>query len=445
MLSNFEKWRAFMSGIPSPDCYINFGFYYLIAAALQRRCWVGPDHQKLFPNQYVILVGEPGLGKGLVINQINNILRYHKLENPSNRPQQINGAKHDAIEDAVGESNYEKATIRKSIEKPLLIPVAADSTTYEALVTAMARSTRGISYRAWSDQLQKHVTEAYLHCSLCFCLEEISSLFRKKSEDTVQFTIKTYDCGDYEKDTKTQDQDVIKRSCLNLIGGTTPTFVAKTFDDHILNDGFSSRVWWILATSNRFNTLNIPELTEEQKQYQKDIIDHVKKLTQIYGHIGYEPDALEYLTDWWQNVHPKNKPNVSPKLIPYYARKNIHVQKLAMAHHFGEDADINENKQPLRKISLQSCKSAMAMLDDAEHTMHLALSFEGQNPLAIVGKKILRLLKNAGPYSTKDLQAEFWDDCKTTDMNEILDFLAKQGKIELFEPTPTTKKWKLKE
>lgn len=436
-MTNIQKWNAFMSGIPSPQSYIDFGFYYLIAASLQRRVWIGPDHQQLFPNVYIILVGEPGVGKGLVINQVSQILKYHKLE------QTVNGhaVKSDAMDDAVNEANYNNATKRKSIDKPLLIPVAADATTFEALTNAMARSTRGISYRAWEESLQKHVSKAYLHCSLCFCLEEISSLFRKKGENVVHFLIKTYDCGDYEYDTKTQGTDVIKRSCLNLFGGTTPSFVESTFDDRLLNDGYSSRNWFIFEAANRFNVLSIPDLTPEQQQHRKDIIDHVKKLTYLYGQVKFAPDAWEFLNNWWKN--DAKRANTSPKLAPYYARKNIHAQKMAMAMHFGEDAEMDENKAPKNAITLECCKMALARLEEIEMKMHLALSFEGNNPLAVVSKKLIKFIRVAGPQTTKELQAQFWDDVTTQQLNEIIEFLVKTNKLSLDETATGTKLWKL--
>src|SRR5437899_153738 len=82
MPSNYEKWRIFMDWCISPDCYIDFSFYNMIAAALQRRVWTGPKHSPLFANHYTILVGEPGVGKGLPIKEVTKIIKYHKLQDP---------------------------------------------------------------------------------------------------------------------------------------------------------------------------------------------------------------------------------------------------------------------------------------------------------------------------------------------------------------------------
>ena len=437
-MTNYDKWNSYMSGVSSPQSYIDFGFYYLIAASLQRRVWTGPDQKRLYPNQYVTLVGEPGLGKGLVIEPVSYMLRYHKLE--------INGQQKTTVDNsldhALAESNYERATKIKSPEKPLLFPVAADATTYEALVTALARATRGISYKVYDDTLQKFTSKAYLHCSLAFCLEEISSLFRRKTEDTVNLLIKMYDCGDYEKETKTQGIDFVKQGCLNFLGGTTPSFMEATFNDHLLNDGYSSRCWFIYESANRFNTLTIPTLTEEQKQYRVDLLAHIKKLSYLYGHIDFEQDAWNWLENWYKNIHPKTRPNTSPKLIPYYARKNIHVQKMAIAVHCAEDAEMNEDKSPKNKIKLASCQRAMHLLDDAELRAHYALSFNGNNPLAVVSKKMIKFLRANGPQTGRDLHTQVWDDVRGHEFNEIIDYLTRNRTIELTEEN-NVKRWKL--
>ena len=81
MTSNLERWRYYCSTIISPESYIDWGFYYAISAALQRRVWRGQiDGRPLFNNLYTIFTADPGVGKGLVITEINKLLRYFKLE-----------------------------------------------------------------------------------------------------------------------------------------------------------------------------------------------------------------------------------------------------------------------------------------------------------------------------------------------------------------------------
>src|ERR1700678_3984880 len=77
-MTNFEKWRAYTSDLSSPDSYIDWSWRFVISSSLQRRVWFGSDHMPLFPNMYVILVGEAGIGKGIVIGPATELLKHHK-------------------------------------------------------------------------------------------------------------------------------------------------------------------------------------------------------------------------------------------------------------------------------------------------------------------------------------------------------------------------------
>lgn len=448
-MTNFEKWRLYTEGLVSPDNYINFGFYSLIAACLQRRVWIGPDHAPLYPNLYVILVGEPGVGKGLVVKQINKVLTHHKLQQDntdqvklfsklSNLDRQVaeEVLKEDfknAQEAEYGEKVNDKTL--KMIDKPLLFPMAADSTTYEALVRALAKSIRRKNVLKYDDEKKQEVSKIYTHSSLTFCLEEISSLLRRKTEDVVHFIIQTYDCGDYTYDTKNNGRDRIKNCCVNFLGGTTPGFMQKTFDDQLLTEGFASRVFFIYAARNRKTTLWIPDLTQEQQDAYNDILNHIKELSSLYGRVRMDSETSEFLEQWWIDSQ-KSRSNVSYKLNPYYARKNIHVIKLAMAIHFAESTEMHIRKESFEK--------AIQLLKVEEKKMHYALGLESGNPLAIPTKKILKYLETLGHKTKKELLAEFWNDLPRglNDLDEILSYLWTVGKIEKF-PIPESEscKW----
>lgn len=429
-LSNFEKWRDFTNGLISPDSYINFGWFYLVSAALQRRVFCGAKHKPIFPNPYTIFVGDPGIGKGLVITEVAKMLKYHKLSDPSERTTVVTGNNIGQI------VNVDRATIEacaqadfyaangdnergpvagkryQATEKPLLLPVAADATSYEALVMAMSRSLRMKNYNEYDEKLGRNITKIYTHSSLCFCLEEISSLFRSKSHDVANFLLTAYDCGDYKKDTKTQGTDRIQKCCLSFLGGTTPTFMRRTFNDGLLNEGFASRGWFIFEAKNRKTAMFIPELNDNQKQHEQDLLAHIKKLADLYGQVTYTPEAAIFLDGWWQKAQTE-RPNISEKLLHYYARKQLHVQKLAMALHFSESLEM--------VIGIEECQRAIIMLSKVEKTMHHALVSKADNPYYNIGMKVIKYLEDSLEAKTmKELLARFWEDLPGPDPKESM-------------------------
>lgn len=437
-----------MDGFASPDSYVDFGFYYLIASSLQRRVWAGPEHAPIYGNIYVILTGEPGVGKGLVIKQVANFLKHHKLPDPREKyanakpVTDIDPSTQKAIFEAE-KTDYNNAmkvtnpeadkddSKAKFHEKPLLYPVAADATTYEALVRTMSRSIRFKSVEQHDPKTDKKVIRPYAHSSLCFCLEEISSLFRKRTEDLVHFLIQAYDCGDYEYDTKTQGKDRIKQCCLNFFGGTTPGFMQASFNDSLISEGFSSRTFFIFEAKNRERPFWPPPLSKEQEQNRNNILAHIGKLANLYGPVTFTPEADERLKHWWEveTNYGNKRPNVNLKLAPYYGRKKVHLVKMAMAHHFGDSTDM--------MIGLKSVEYVMNVLAFEEKKMHYCLGLDNANPLARCAVNVQKLIASNGKeFTFSELKAEFWNSLpgtssedRSSSMREILEHLEITGQI----------------
>jgi hypothetical protein len=437
--TNYERWRLYTADFVSPDNYIDWGFYYLISAALQRRVWVGSGPGSIFPNMYTILVGDPAVGKGLVVKQIAEFLKHHRMRDPNadkrlkdNAPtdadraamEEVAKTDYNLAAESEGKSEDKKGKNRQVFEKPLLLPVAADATTYEALVRAFSMSLRRINYKEYNEELKREVMKIYTHSSLCFCLEEISSLFRKNTEDVVHFLLQAYDCGDYEYDTKTQGKDRIKKCCLNFFGGTTPGFMQDIFDDQLLTEGFSSRTFFVFSASNRKSSFWIPDMTREQLAAKQAILEHIEKLTHLYGSIHITPETRQWLQEWWKTAQLQ-RPNTSLKLNAYYGRKNLHVTKLAMALHFGESTEM--------AIPQSTFERSIQILAKEEKNMHLALGIEKSNPLTAPIKKILKYLEVNEAKTFKELLVEFFDALPSgkESLEQIIDYLVMSGKMKL--------------
>lgn len=406
--TNMDRWMYYMKDCTSPRIFIEWGFYSLIASCLQRRVWTGTMRKPLFPNIFTVLTGSPGIGKGLVIKEIAKLLRHHK----------VNPLKTD------NNTIFDMGKFKQNLKSPskadtLLIPVGPESTTFENLVHVMAQSSR-IHWNKGEDGKPKDV---YNHCSLTICLEELSSLFRKHSDDLVNFLLVTYDCGDYIRDTIGRGEDRVESCCFNMLAGTTPSFIKRIFGDELITDGFSSRTFFIHALSNRFSRLRPPEFNELQIEHYNILLEHIKLLGNLYGECKFTPEAIEYLEYWWCNEHPRKRANNSPKLIPYYARKSIHVQKLAMILHFADSTEM--------VVGLDKCQMALSVLEYAEKQMHFAITMDNKNPLHAITKEIYTFLSDNGGATKKDLLLIFGGELPNGESSllECLKYLMTVGKV----------------
>ena len=459
-MTNFDKWKIYTDGLPSPNNYLDWSWFYTISASLQRRVWLGPPHQPCYPNMYCILVGPPGVGKGLAIREVTTFLKHWPLDIYKGNT-------------AIATSDSDKATVEMMAEKavkqanevesqgsnkkqeqyrPLLIPVCADAITYEALVMAVGNSYRCINYVDATDTNDKPKLKIYGHSSLCFVLQELSSLMRKRTNDTVNYLLGLYECPvDYEYSTVTRGKDRVRRGCLNIIAGTTPSFMQSTFDENLIGEGFTSRTFYIYANKNRKNMCWLPALSTEQEQYKKELLEHIKKLTTIYGPVKLEPATMKWMQDWWDDYEQGKlkRSNNALEMVPYYSRKNIHTMKLAMALHFSEDAEQDDYGRPKNPITIETFERAIKILELEERNMHLAIALEGNNPVSKATRKILDLLRLGKKNFVDIYSATFKIVNDRSQLEEVIAFLELTDQItqDLVKDETTQKEivyWRLK-
>lgn len=427
---NFERWSSYTDGLTSPQNYVDWTWRYIISAALQRRVWLPPKSNPCFANMYSILVGKRGVGKGLCISVAKDFLTHWRLEDSIKlaRPN-INGEDKVIAESTietdlkVAKDNEMQATNKQnSFSEPLLIPVAPDAITYESFVETIAESYRRVNYVGFDEKLQKPKLNIYGHSSICLCLPELASLLRKRTEDTVNFMLGLYDCPeDYTYKTKTQGCDRVKRGCLNMLAGTTPEFMQQILNEKLIDQGYGSRTFFIYGHKDRKIAFWLPDITQEQLQHKKELLDHILKLTPLYGEVKLDNDTKSFLESWWQSYYGKWQ-NKSPKLEGYYARKKVHVMKVAMAEHFGESLEMYIPKEIYQK--------AIDILEQEEKNMHLALTMESSNPLSRVANFMLELLNVNGPMNFVDIMVATYHMADRKQITEALDFLKDANQIK---------------
>lgn len=401
-MTNLSRWQFYLKDSTSPDDFIDVSFYYMIAAALQRRCWIGAndakDSKALFANLYIFLTGPPACGKGLIIKPVNELLRYWERD-PTTKLLVPNSDK-----------------LISSDEQPIFaLKPGPDASTYEKLIHKLARSTSSIEHSKG---------KFYLHASVFFALEELSSLFQIGASELPKFLLNGYDCGDYRRETIARGIDQVKRSCISILAGTTTSFLEEIFSESILTDGLSSRCWFVYAFGPRFHRWNMAKTSPEQLVAKQEILDHIKSLIDVYGEVTESPEASEYLRYLWEEDRSKIQVNNDIRLASYYGRKNSHLKKLCMAMLF---SDQTESKV----ITIEIAQAAVKFLDNIERRSHHALTFGGKNPFANVAAKITQYLMSlpVRAATERELLDQFWSDLREPELKEVLKFMSDTKRI----------------
>lgn len=412
----FDSWQKYTEGCTAPQLFIDFSFYFMISAALQRRVWLGEGEAKLYPNIYVVLIGPPGVGKGIAMNPAKSILQSFKKASRLKDADLQNLMKVSSQD----ETNEVIDKIKASEEfSNLLLAAAADATTYESLVQDNAKSITSVKYR------EGEKNRIYSHCSMYFCLAEMGNLFQKDQSRLTNYLQDAYDCGNHRYKTKTKGEDCVFNTCLSLMGGTTPAWLQDSMMEKIIGEGFSSRSFFVYSPTPRFYSFDNISYNTEQIEARKIVVDHVKKLTTAYGGVRFSADAHEYCSDYVTKSLGGIVASSPPDMAPYLSRKPVHIKKLSTILHFSEEVSFD------KEIQLGTVQRAMAILEGVEAMMPYALSFKKRNPLAVPTQKLIRLLQ-ASPaigLHKSAITLMMHDDTTLPELEEILKFLTQTKQV----------------
>lgn len=368
-MTNYEKWCCYTEKLTSPQSFLDFGYYFMISAALQRRVWYY-DSKPLFCNQYIVFVGPPGCGKGLVLGEVADFLRYHKYE------------KGESVRTNIG------------YEKPLLFPLGADSITFEELLADVARSIRRVPVLSPSGES----LPPYAHTSYAFCLEELSSLFKRKTEDVIKFLQNAYDCKNYDYKTKHQGKDLLRNLCVAFIAGTQVDFLKECRSSRLFGQGFASRALWLFESKERFTAFHISGLTQEQQQCRSELLEWLKRLATLYGPIDYEESTASFLEEWW-HAESNRLTKMPFHMQDYAGRKKVIMLKLAGAMHFSENLHST--------VSTATMQRAIDTLAAIEPQMEAGLGLSGRNELHFFTRKLLSWIRTKGTVLFAEIVVEF--------------------------------------
>lgn len=390
-----ERWQILMKNITAPQAWIDFGFYFMIGASLQRRVFYygsGEEGGELFLNPYYCFVGPPGLGKDLVNNVVRSMLTHHKY---------TKGAQ---IKTSTG------------LEYPPILSMGADSETFEELVESIAECVR---------IFPKPDGKNYLHCSYIFVLKELSSLFKRKTEDVVKFLIRAYDCDYYDYLTKHQGKQRLRNLCMSFLAGTQPKFLLEARKANIFDQGFASRTLWLFEDQKRFARFHVTELDEAQKKIKGELLLYLKQLLGLYGQIIYSEATYNFLESWERDTLEKETKMCSPRMQEYFARKKVTMLKLAGALHFAESTKM--------EIPTERFLEAIKILDNLEPQMEKGFSGAGRNEMHGYLRKIHDYIKSKGVAARRDIIVTFVADCEVAEIDQCLSDLESMAMVATAE------------
>lgn len=329
----------------------------VVAAALQRKCYLRWGELTFYPNMYVVLVGPSGkCRKGTAMSVGAKFLR------------------------SIG------------------INMAAEAITREALIRELNGTTQ-----MFTEPDGTLVT----HASLTIYSQELTVFLGYDNKQLISDITDWYDCRDrWTYRTKNMGTDKIIGVWVNLIGATTPDLIRTALPQDAIGGGLASRMIFVYE-ENKGKTVAAPFLTPADMQLQKDL---TVDLEDIYATSGMMLVTDEFIDEWvkWYTAQDANPPFTHANFSGYVARRPNHVLKLCMVLAASENSRSIDGSSIL--ITERILERAVDLLERTEMKMPRTFMGYGRADDAEVLSRMMDVIAKAKKVTRARMMQIFYAD-----------------------------------
>jgi len=324
-----------------------------VASTLRRRVWIDQDQFIWTPCLYIIFVGPPGvLTKSTTTDLSSSLLR------------ELPGG---------------------------LIHFGPNNITWQALATSFAQASEFFEYPLGSGD--QHPMSAITLIS-----RELGSLLNPRDQDLVNLFIELYDGAKvYHKVTKMSGSDLVESPWINMMGATTPSWIADNVPQSALGGGLVSRVIFLYGDEKEKFVPYPKSLIRNRAAHatvrQALIHDLEHIAVNLLGPYELTPEAEKWGSEWYVKLWSGAKEHYSDdKLMGYIARKQTHLHKVAMV--------LAASKKDELIITVEELQLAELMLKDVEASLDKVFAQIGRTIQSVQAEKFIELVKRRGkiPY-----------------------------------------------
>lgn len=283
-----------------------------IAAVLSRKVWVHTYGADLYPNLYVFLVGAPASGKTVPIDVVREDIWRELKEGYYVAPKSLTSA---ALSDTLAE-----AKVR--ILRPSSVPPFVEFN------------------------------------SLSILSPELGTFISSYDNDFIQRLTDLYDNGAYEERRRGKDLNlVLPKAQLNMLAGTTPSFLGSMLPIGAWDQGFISRVIMVFADyTERKDLFHVPQTSASLRNA---LVEDLRTIGSLYGKVDWDPEAGAAMQAWHMAGGPPAPDHI--RLTNYCGRRTAHLLKLCTV------ASLSRSNE--RVIRLNDFEEALSWLLEAEMYM----------------------------------------------------------------------------
>jgi len=348
MPRNFSDWLAVYEEhcrpTEPPPQYHFWSGVATIAGCLRRHVWLDQRTFKWYPNHYVVLVGPAGIKKTTACDLGMGLLK------------QVPG-----------------------------IRFGANATSWQKLTKAIAEVREEFEYPIGSGD---HIIQSALMLSS----GELGNLLDPQDSKAIDLFVRMWEAKDdvFVKETKHCGNDEIVNECVNLLGATTPAWIAGNMPEYVLGGGFMSRCVFVYGDKPA-NEVAYPDeaVHPDYVEIRRRLAEDLVQIAQLRGPYRLTPEARAFGREWYSLWHQDLRDNPpDDRVSNYNARKQTHLHKLSMV--------IAASRRDELVITVEDIASAVLKLNEIEPYMKEVVAEVGRTEESRWTERLLQYVRRHG-------------------------------------------------
>lgn len=305
----------YTEGLPTSEIFRKWSAIAAVTGALERRAYVRLAGKPIYPNMFILLMGRPGTGKSVAIDEVRDLWA------------------------STGKFN-----------------VAPDRVTNRGLMGTMSRGVR-------------HLGQGEIYTTTLVGSSEFGVLVNTHDLQFMSILNQFYDCLNrpFEDETGQYGHVKLEAPHLSLISGAQPKFFAEVMPDVAYELGFTSRLVMVYSAEvtkvELFPSQSLKEqIHEERAELRQALTRDLRTMATIKGEFAWEAEAAEALDSWYKDdLSPAPD---HPNLQNYNARRIMQISKLCQAFSVSraQDKIITLSDFTQAKAELLLCEEVMPQI-----------------------------------------------------------------------------------
>lgn len=356
----------YVADTESPEKFRLWAGISALSSALKRRVYVSRGHIKIYPNQYIVLVGPPGVGKGTAMNPATDLVKQANVAN--------------YIEDrATAESIQELLANGFHAAKNIGAMPAS------GMIMGIEHSATGLAPEL--------------------------SIFLGASDWSLQFLCTLWDKNEFTYSTKAKGSSVVKNNCFSLLGGCTPNFIRELNQDSMaaIAGGFTSRTLFAFASS-KGQTIAWPGPPD--KKFEDVLVNDLRHIAMIEGEFTFDQAAKDLFIDFYKKNDAKAADFESEVLTNFRARMWSHIIKNAMVLSIAESDSL--------VITETNMTESMKLVLEVFSTLDITFRGVGESDLADATNRIMLYIEKKGIVTRSELVRANYKHVTDEDLTRII-------------------------